>query len=301
LETSLGKSLPPEGVWAESWEVVDHRADQSVVEFGALAGATLHELVARRGSELLGRHDPQPRFPLLLKFLDAAKTLSVQVHPDEAAAARLASPDGGKTEACVVVESLPGSLIYAGLKPGVDRRALAAAIGQRRCQDCLHSFAAAAGDCVFLPAGTVHALGAGLLVVEIQQSSDATFRLFDWNHLGPDEQPRPLHVEQALEVIDFLRGPVSPVCPKPTARPEVARLVECDKFSWDRWEINSPVDLGGDERFHIIAVLAGGVRIENDPAGRPVPRGGTALLPAAAGRLRFEPEGQAVLLDAYLP
>ena len=107
MATSLGKVLPPDGVWAESWEVVDHQADQSVVEFGALAGATLHELVARHGLELLGRHNPQPRFPLLLKFLDAAETLSVQVHPDDAAAARLDKPDWGKTEAWLVVEARP--------------------------------------------------------------------------------------------------------------------------------------------------------------------------------------------------
>ena len=117
LETALGKVLPPEGVWAESWEVVDHQADQSVVEFGALAGTTLHELVVRRGSELLGRHDPQPRFPLLMKFLDAAEILSVQVHPDDAAAARLATPDWGKTEAWVVVEALPGQPDLRRLEP----------------------------------------------------------------------------------------------------------------------------------------------------------------------------------------
>ena len=140
------------------------------------------------------------------------------------------TPDWGKTEAWVVVEAPPGSLIYAGLNPGVDRQALAAAVGDRRCQDCLHSFAARAGDCVFLPTGTVHALGAGLLVAEIQQSSDATFRLFDWNRVGPDGQPRPLHVEQALEAVDYLRGPLSPIRPKPTDRPEAVRLVECDKF-----------------------------------------------------------------------
>jgi mannose-6-phosphate isomerase len=301
LETSLGKVLPPEGVWAESWEVVDHQADQSVVEFGALAGTTLHELVVRLGSELLGRDDPQPRFPLLMKFLDAAEILSVQVHPDDATAARLATPDWGKTEAWVVIEALPGSLIYAGLNAGVDRHTLAAAVRDRRCQDCLHSFAARAGDCIFLPTGTVHALGAGLLVAEIQQSSDATFRLYDWNRVGPDGQPRPLHVEQALEVIDYDRGPLSPVRPKPTDRPEAVRLVECDKFVLDRWEIDSPVRLGGDARFHILAVLAGTLLIENDPAGCPLSRGGTALLPAAADPLRLAPAENTVLLDAYLP
>ena len=159
LESSLGKQLGPGHDWAESWEICDHAADQSRVQFGPLAGTSLGEL---------GRHHPQPRFPLLLKFLDAAQRLSVQVHPDDARAARLSPPDLGKTEAWVILEAEPGSLIYAGLRPGVDRRALAAAIGQGRCQDCLNVFPPSVGDCIFLPAGTVHALGAGLLVAEIQ-------------------------------------------------------------------------------------------------------------------------------------
>ena len=242
--------------------------------------------------ELLGRHDPQPRFPLLLKFLDAAETLSVQVHPDNAMAARMVKPDWGKTEAWVVVEALPGSLIYAGLKPGVDRQTLCAAIAEGQCQDCVHSFPATAGDCIFLPTGTVHALGAGLLVAEIQQSSDATFRLFDWDRVGPDGKSRPLHLARALEAIDFRRGPLAPVHPRPTARPELVRLVECDKFSLDRWEIDSPADIGGDGRFHIVAVLSGAALIENDPAGSPLPHGGTALLPAAAGSVKIAPSSR---------
>ena len=138
-------------------------------------------------------------------------------------------------------------------------------------------------------------------MAEIQQSSDATFRLFDWNRVGPDGQPRPLHVEQAFEVIDFRRGPLSPVRPQPTERPEAVRLVECDKFVLDRWEIDSPVRLGGDARFHILAVLAGALLIEGDPAGRPP----LARRDRAVARRRRPraacPAGNTVLLDAYLP
>jgi mannose-6-phosphate isomerase len=312
LATSLGKRLPPGNDWAESWEITDHGTSQSVVEFGALAGATLHELVGRSGRELLGRHAPQPRFPLLLKFLDAADTLSVQVHPNDAQAARLDPPDAGKTEAWLVIEAVPGSLIYAGLKPGVDRERLLAAIDQQSGRqetglspstfdDCLNSFAASSGDCVFLPAGTVHALGAGILVAEIQQSSDATFRLSDWNRLGPDGRPRPLHIEQGLDAVDFARGPVMPQRPRPTDQPQVSRLVECDKFVWDRLDLDSPVSIGGDDRCHILTVLEGGLRIEGDPANSILPRGGSALLPASLGRLQLDPQGRTVLLDAYLP
>jgi mannose-6-phosphate isomerase len=318
LETSLGKPLPPGNVWAESWEIADHGGDQSIVELGPLAGATLHELVGRCGCELLGRHDARPQFPLLLKFLDAAQTLSVQVHPNDAQAARLNPPDAGKTEAWLVIEAAPGSLIYAGLKPGVDRDRLQAAIRQGTgtvpvfapaktglspspLDECLNAFPASPGDCVFLSAGTVHAMGAGILAAEVQQSSDTTFRLFDWNRLGPDGQPRALHVAQALDVIDFSRGPVAPQRPRPTARPQVSRLVECDKFIWDRFEFDSPLTTGGDDRCHILTVLQGAVRIEGDPAESALPRGGTALLPASLGEVQLVPQGRTILLDARLP
>ena len=201
-----------------------------------------------------------------MKFLDAAQRLSVQVHPDDARAARLTPPDLGKTEAWVILEAEPGSLIYAGLRPGVDRQTLAAAIGQGRCQDCLNVFQPSVGDCIFLPAGTVHALGAGLLVAEIQQSSDVTYRLFDWNRLGPDGKPRPLHVEQGLDAVDFQRGPVGPQQPRPAERPEVSRLVECERFVLDRWAFDAPLPAGGDNRCHIIVIVEGAVRIEGDPS-----------------------------------
>jgi mannose-6-phosphate isomerase len=301
LETALGKELGPGNDWAESWEICDHGEDQSRVALGPLCGTPLGELVRGRGAELLGRHHPQSRFPLLLKFLDAAQKLSVQVHPDDARAARLTPPDLGKTEAWVILEAEPGSQIYAGLKPGVDRQTLAAAIAQGRCQDCLNVFEPAVGDCVFLPAGTVHALGAGLLVAEIQQSSDVTYRLFDWNRLGPDGKPRALHVQQGLDAVDFRRGPVGPQQPRPTGRPQVSRLVECERFLLDRWQFAAPMTTGGDDRCHIIVVVEGAVRIDGDPSAAALSRGGTALLPAALGAVQLNPLGRTGLLDAYLP
>jgi mannose-6-phosphate isomerase len=301
FESALGKSLPPGDTFAESWEVSDHGTDQSIVDFGPLAETTLRELVTMHGRELLGRHHPQPCFPLLLKFLDGHQTLSLQVHPDDAQAARLDPPDAGKTEAWFVIEALPGSKIFAGLKPGVDREQLLAAIRQGACEPCLNAFAASPGDCVFLPAGTIHALGAGLLVAEIQQSSDTTYRLFDWDRVGPDGRRRPLRTEEGLDVVDFARGPVMPQRPRATGRPQVSRLVDCDKFVWDRWIFDTPLSAGGDDRCHILTVLEGSVQIAGDPAGRPLPRGGTALLPASAGQVTLSPQGRTLLLDAYLP
>src|SRR5262245_35770870 len=140
LGTVLGKQIGEGQDYAESWELADHQQGQSVVANGPLAGTTLHELVTTRGPELLGRHAPQPRFPLIFKFLDCQRDLSVQVHPTDAAAAKLTPPDFGKTEAWVILDAQPGSRIYAGLKKGHDRASLASAIQTGRTEDCLHSF-----------------------------------------------------------------------------------------------------------------------------------------------------------------
>ena len=301
LETLLEKTLGPGDDYAESWEICDHGEDQSVVEDGPLAGISLHQLVAQRGGELLGRHHPQRRFPSMLKFLDAARTLSVQVHPDDLRAAKLVPPDLGKTEAWVILAAESGATVYAGLKSGDDRQAFAEAICQGTCEECLHQFHPEPGDCVFLPAGTVHAMGQGLLVAEIQQASDTTYRLFDWNRLGPDGRPRQLHVQQGLEAIDFDRGPVVPNRAQPTDRPVVQRLIQCEKFILDRWRFDSREAAGGDGRCHIICVLDGALRIEDAPDVEQVGRGQTVLLPAALGQVGLVAQGATVLLDAYLP
>lgn len=301
LATVLGKTLGEGDDYAESWEICDRGADQSIVAAGPLEGTTLNDLVAGRGPELLGKHAPQTRFPLLFKFLDAQRTLSVQVHPDDSRAVKLQPPDLGKTEAWVVLAAEPGSVIYAGLKPGLDRPALEQEVAAGSCERCLHQFQPRVGDCVFLPAGVVHALGAGLLVAEIQQSSDTTYRLYDWNRLGPDGRPRTLHIEQALEAIDYRHGPAKPQAPQATNRPYVSRLVDCDKFVLDRWSFNTPQVIAGDDRLHLIAVLAGQVRVPGDAASPPLGIGGTILLPAVLGAVELEPLGDAVLLEARLP
>ena len=302
--TALGRHLPTGDDFAESWELVDRGADQTIIAAGPLAGRSLGELVRGAGSALLGRHAPRPAFPLLFKFLDAARDLSVQVHPDDARAARLVPADFGKTEAWYVVDAAPGSRIYAGLAPGVDSAALAAALRSGRCDEVMHSFEPRPGDCVFIPAGTVHAIGAGLLVAEIQQSSDITYRLFDWNRSGADGKPRPLHVEAGLEAVTRF-GPVEPVRPRPGADPACRRLAECEYFVFDEVRPDGDWQTGGDDACGFIAVLSG--RMHLDPSWRlpAVARGGCVLLPAAIGRqpLSCEPANgePAVLLQVRLP
>jgi mannose-6-phosphate isomerase len=262
---------------------------------------SLAELVAQRGEELLGQHAPQPRFPLLFKYLDSQQVLSVQVHPDDRAAALLVRPDLGKTEAWVVLHAEPGSVVYAGLKRGFDRRAIERETRTGTIELCLHRIEPKVGDCLFIPAGTVHALGAGLVVAEIQQASNTTYRLYDWKRVGPDGCSRPLHVEQALEVIDFDRGPVAPRPPEPTERPNVERLVACDKFVLERWSVARPETIGGDNRCYILSVTRGIVQVESDPLAEPLRLGQTMLLPASAGNVTLTPVESAELLVMYLP
>ncbi len=301
LATVLGKSLGDGDDFAESWEVVDHGADQSRVAAGPLRGNTLRELVSDRGQELFGRHAPQPQFPLLFKFLDAQQNLSVQVHPDNQQAAKLDPPDLGKSEAWIILHAEPGSVIYAGLKRGFDRAALEREVDRNTTALCLHRFEPKVGDCIFIPAGTVHALGAGLVVAEIQQASDTTYRLFDWNRVGPDGKPRQLHIQQALNTIDYGRGPVLPQAPRPIDGYPLERLVECEHFMLDRWSMTGRHMLGGDQRFHLLSVVSGEVVVAGDPSGQPLTRGQTLLLPASCGKVSVTAPNHAVVLDMYLP
>lgn len=297
LETMLGKAIGAGDDYAESWELVDHGEDQSVVQSGPLAGQTLAQLVASHGEDLFGSHTGQTQFPLLFKFLDCNRTLSVQVHPNDAQGALLDPPDLGKTEAWVVLAADPGSKIYAGLNAGVTPDELRAALEAGTCDQCLHTLEPSVGDCLFIEAGTVHALGEGLVIAEIQQASDTTFRLFDWNRVGADGQPRPLHIQQSLQVTNFQRGPVSPQQPQPTDQPGRQRLVDCDKFVLDRCTLTAAHSLGGDNRFHLVVIVEGSATIGDQQFSA----GQTCLLPAAAGEVSATPQGRAVLLDIRLP
>ena len=301
LGTMLGKAIGDGDDYAESWEIVDHGADQSIVATGPLKGHTLGELVVNHGDELFGRNSPQQQFPLLFKFLDCNRTLSVQVHPNDDQGAKLDPPDLGKTEAWVVLAAEKGSKIYAGLRPGVTREVLNTSIAAGTCDECLYEFEPNIGDCVFIQAGTVHALGAGLVIAEIQQASDTTFRLFDWNRVDAEGRPRQLHIEESLAVSDYERGPVSPQQPHATNEAGRERLVDCDKFILDRLAFTQSYLVGGDEKFHLFVPLEGAITIEGDPDPGALSLGETCLIPAAAGRTKLQPAGNAVVLDIYLP
>jgi mannose-6-phosphate isomerase len=301
MATVLGKELGPENDYGESWEISDHGADQSLVANGSWQNVPLGTLIQQHGGEILGSQHPQPCFPLLMKFLDAQQNLSLQVHPDDELAAKIVPPDNGKTEAWYVLHAEPDSMLYAGLKSGVDRKQFEESLRAGNGLDLVNEIRPQVGDCIYLPAGAVHALGRGILVAEVQQSSNVTYRLFDWNRLGPDGKPRQLHIERGLDAVDFSLGPVFPQSPQATEKPELTRLVQCDKFVMDRWQIDSPTTVGGDGRFHIIQPLKGEIRIVGDPEPKPLKLGDTCLLPAGLGQVKVVPEKGSAFLDIYLP
>ena len=315
LAEVLNKPIGDESA-AESWEVVDHGPDQSVVAFGPLAGTSLHQLVENQGEQLLGKalvdqlmspsipDQLRGRFPLLLKFLDANKDLSVQVHPDDAFGATLDTPDLGKTEAWYVMHADPGAKIYSGLKAGTTEASFRQAIEDNQFENVLHSFEPNAGDCVFIPAGTMHAIGAGLLIAEIQQASDTTFRIYDWARVDKDGKSRPLHIDQGVAATDFSRGPVNAsasVSQTDELGQAFSQLVACDKFVMNRRSISDSIQVGGDGKFRILAVTQGSIEIENDPAIEPLQMGQTALLPACLPATRLKPVANAEVLEILVP
>lgn len=297
LSTLLGKPLPAGGTIAESWEIVDHGDHQSRVIGSPWEGMTLHQLVTRHGESLLGVDFPQKTFPLLFKYLDCRQNLSVQVHPDDQRAARLDPPGRGKTEAWVILEAEPKSRIYAGLKQGFEPDDFQAALQRGEIESALHWFEPREGDCVLIPAGTVHALGAGLLVAEIQQSSDITYRLFDWGRTGDDGQPRTLHLEAGLEAVDFDAGPCGPQTPVPGDSPDRETLISCAGFVLERINLERPAAIGGDDHCRILSVLAGEVEVGGEQP-LTLARGETCLLPAAAGEQALVPVGKSIVLSA---
>jgi len=303
----LGRRLPPEGPVAESWEIAAHKDGTTRVENGPWAGRLLDEVHAELGLDLIGRNNAwaqeRNKFPLLIKLLDGKAPLSVQVHPSDDYARIHEGNELGKTEMWYVLHAEPGAEIILGVTAGTTREELGRAIQESRLDPYLHRVTVRAGDHVCVPAGTLHSILGGLLLVEIMQNANTTYRVYDWGRVGKDGKPRPLHVDRALDVVDLdaveLQVGVAHVVEE---RQGYRRAVLCRNsyFVVERIELEAGSVLHGScdgDTLEIFGAIAGQVEINalDLPAVR------FALLPAALGDYAVRALSPATLLRAYTP
>ncbi len=293
LHTLLGRDIPPGPPIGESWEIVDRPEAQSRVRGGRFGGASLRELIEHHAADAMGPGwKPARRFPLLVKWLDCSDRLSLQVHPPASVAASLGGEP--KTENWYVAHSAPGASLFVGLKPGVTRARFAKAVAAGTAEDCVNKVSVAAGDSVLVQSGQVHAIDAGNLILEIQQNSDTTYRLYDWGRAGLDGKPRTLHVEESLRSILWTEGPPELVRAAPTS----GTIASSDDFTIRRVVLGKgeKVRFARGEQPRLLSVAAGGVTFAGTaPVAKSLAMGDNALIPWAAD-LELEAPEPAILL-----
>lgn len=282
----LGRQVPYERT-AESWELSAHPKGITIVANGPLRGKTISDLIRMDSSGFLGVDDPEIDFPLLVKIIGAQRDLSIQVHPDDLVGSKHGVP--GKTEAWYVLFAEKDSRIIYGLKPGISKERLKLALETGQILSCVNQIPVQAGDFIPIPAGCIHALGAGILVAEIQQSSDTTYRLYDWGRTGVDGKPRPLHIREGLEAVNTkLPIPASFKC-----NPEEGLLFKDQHFSITRSQVRGERRFRGTSTFTIWTVIEGKGTVSAGGEEVALARGSSALLPAgieetvAAGEFSF--------------
>jgi len=280
--------------------------EQCRFDNGEFAGRTLAETWPALSAEWTGtRLRDQPRIPLLVKFIFPEDKLSVQVHPDdEYARAHEGPSEVGKTEMWYAVSARPGAALRLGLEPGVTPKSFRRAIGDGTAERCLRSVAVHAGDAFFVPSGTAHTIGPGMVICEVQQHSDITYRVFDYHRLQPDGAPRPLHIRQALEVMRFgdsLGGKAAPLQIQcgPLRK---TYLAACRYFATERWEFSERVSAAASpERFELLISISGKGRIEWDAQSASYGPAEVWMLPAALGAYQLAPESPTSLLRTFVP
>ena len=293
LAECYGRSGTP-NVCAESWEISAHADGLSHVVNGPLAGQSLAALAGQYGAALTGTRAPHPqRFPLLLKLIDARENLSLQVHPGDDKAAQVGGEP--KTEAWYVLDRAPGARLYAGLKTGTTPASFRSAMDQGTAAQQLFNLAVEPGDTLFIPGGLVHAIGAGCLIFEVQQTSNTTYRLFDWGRVDASGQPRPLHIQQAFQVIDLSLAEPRLLHP-PAAVADSGNhwhtVLKCPYFDLRRLDLRDPEQVMLDgTTFHALFVLNGEAVASAGGITVTLPAGASCLIPAAAGSYNLRPTG----------
>jgi mannose-6-phosphate isomerase len=299
LEKLYGKKLPPGKVIGESWEISDRPGDESIIANGKFAGKSLRWLMENHARELLGDAKPasENRFPLLIKILDAREKLSLQVHPPASKAAELKGEP--KTEMWFIADAAPGAELFVGLKRGVTRAEFEKKIADGSVAECFHRVPVCAGDTMFLPSGRVHAIGAGIVIFEIQQNSDTTYRVFDWNRVGLDGKPRELHVAQSLASIDFNDFEPKLVSEKFSGDGKIKSrsLVRDKSFNVEDLDIKSgAVAKLKEHKLQIVAAVSGQIEIKSGSEIVILSAGQFCLIPASLGPLEILAKSDAALL-----
>ncbi|HTR43832.1 MAG TPA: type I phosphomannose isomerase catalytic subunit [Pseudomonadales bacterium] len=299
LETLFRKALPSGKLIGESWEISDRPNDESVVANGKFAGQTLHQLMEKFPQEILGDARPAAgnRFPILCKILDAREKLSLQVHPPAHKAAELKGEP--KTEMWYIADAAPGAELYVGLKRGMKRSEFEKRIADGTVAECFHRVPVRAGDTMFLPSGRVHAIGAGLVIFEIQQNSDTTYRVFDWNRVGLDGKPRELHVPQSLASIDFndFEPPLVQTKFSGDERHKSRELVRHDLFHVDHVELKSGAQSPfKPNKLQILAIVRGKIGIQSESDTVNLEAGQFCLIPAQLKDVKMTANSDASLL-----
>lgn len=290
LESLFARRLPGDAPIGESWELVDRPNEQSIVLEGEYNGLCLHDLWQTSRTELFGEGYKQERFPVLIKILDASQALSVQVHPPEHQAAALRGEP--KSELWYFAEVTEDAGIYIGLKRGVTRGLFESALTEGTLARILHRVPTRTDGFVMIPSGRLHAIDAGNVIFEIQQNSDTTYRVFDWNRVGLDGKPRQLHVRESLASIDFEDHEPQ------LDEPQGEMLVDCAHFRVDRWLLNEAKSASTLPQFSIFQVVRGRVYIGN----RGFNRGDLFLVPACEHEAKLRPEnGSSVVLRTTMP
>lgn len=289
LESFLGRKLAGSTPIGESWELVDRIEAQSLVEGGPWAGKSLRELMATRGAELMGPKWPKDRpFPILVKWLDCRERLSLQVHPPASIAAKLGGEP--KTENWYIARAEPGAAVLAGLKPGVDSAAFRVALKDNSAESLVHRLPTVAGDSLLIRSGVMHAIDGGNLILEIQQNSDTTYRVYDWGRVGLDGKPRAMHVEQSMASLEANTAG-TPELVRSAAK--VAVLAECREFRITRHRLarGDRLAFAAGEEARIFSVVGGKLTSGNAT----LPLGDNALLPYA-GQFSFTAAEDALVL-----
>lgn len=305
LSSLLSTPLPGTGPIGEAWLLSDRDDHQSIVSDGELKDQTLSQLMEQFPEQLLGASGRgYKKFPLLLKFLDASDMLSVQVHPSDAHRDLLPEGETGKTEAWVVLESQPESRIYAGLKKGTTVDDLRQSFKNGTIEEHLASFTPKPGEGIFLQAGTVHALGGNVVVFEVQENSDVTFRLYDWDHIDiKTGHTRPLQFDKALDCIDFAQVAVGPVLPELESVVPVMRERIFDSEHFCLWRLHgeSSFTVGTVEMLRVLVCIEGSGHVEYNGANYDINKGDVMILPAVVGECDLMPHGVVSILEIGLP